>query len=197
VEMPEMNGLEATRRIRDGEAGARNQNVPIVAMTAHAQNDFRLHCLQSGMNDYISKPVDFQEALAIISRVTVNVGPVRTCRQTVLAATVLNAEQALQRLDNDKTLYHELCAIFLDQLPLRCAAMHQALAAADMEEARFIAHSLKNMCGAVGLESCQAHAHRLEEAARRADTSVLDRLWFGFESERDHAIAALNDALLL
>lgn len=60
-QMPEMDGFEATRRIRLEDSGVLNSHVPIVAMTASAMSDDRNRCLQSGMNDFIAKPVHIQE----------------------------------------------------------------------------------------------------------------------------------------
>jgi CheY-like chemotaxis protein len=57
VQMPEMDGIEATRQIRDPQSRVLNHRVPIVAMTAHAMGDDRDKCLQAGMDDYITKPV--------------------------------------------------------------------------------------------------------------------------------------------
>jgi len=57
VQMPTLDGWDATREIRAGRAGFSNQAIPIIAMTAHAMQGDREACLRSGMNDYVSKPV--------------------------------------------------------------------------------------------------------------------------------------------
>jgi two-component system, sensor histidine kinase and response regulator len=60
LEMPEMDGLEATRRIRAGQlrANSLQQNIPIIAVTAQAMRGDRERCLAAGMNGYLSKPVN-------------------------------------------------------------------------------------------------------------------------------------------
>lgn len=66
VQMPEMDGLKATRMIRSTQGGALNPNIPIIAMTAHAMARDRQECIQSGMDDYITKPIIFAELKACI-----------------------------------------------------------------------------------------------------------------------------------
>ena len=70
VQMPEMDGMEATRRIRDPRSAVRDHNVPIVALTAHAMKEDRDACLAAGMNDYLSKPVKPDELTAALARWT-------------------------------------------------------------------------------------------------------------------------------
>lgn len=61
IEMPGMDGIEATRRIRAGEAGQAAALVPIVALTAHVLPEYREKTLQAGMNAYLAKPLSFEE----------------------------------------------------------------------------------------------------------------------------------------
>ena len=67
-QMPEMDGYEATRRIRHGEAGMRFRDVAIVAMTANAMKGDKEKCLAVGMNDYLSKPLDIEQVKAVLQR---------------------------------------------------------------------------------------------------------------------------------
>ena len=66
VQMPEMDGFEATRQIREASAGVKNPEIPIVAMTAHAMKGDRRKCLAAGMNGYVSKPIQPDRLLAAI-----------------------------------------------------------------------------------------------------------------------------------
>ncbi len=68
IQMPVMDGYEATARIRDPHSSVRDHDIPIIAMTANAMKGDREKCLQAGMEDYISKPIDPQELGALLDR---------------------------------------------------------------------------------------------------------------------------------
>ncbi|MBF0480150.1 MAG: response regulator, partial [Desulfovibrionaceae bacterium] len=69
VQMPVMNGVEATKRIRAGEAGEANKSIPIIAMTAYAMTGDKEKFLAAGMNDYIAKPVEMEGLQTLVERV--------------------------------------------------------------------------------------------------------------------------------
>lgn len=68
-QMPEVDGYEATRRIRGGEHGVRNPSIPVIAMTANALKGDREKCLAAGMDDYVTKPVDLERLVDVVRRV--------------------------------------------------------------------------------------------------------------------------------
>ncbi|MBF0572330.1 MAG: response regulator [Desulfamplus sp.] len=71
IQMPIMDGYEATKKIRNAESLQQNSfPVPIIAMTAHALNTYKEQCLAVGMNDYISKPLNKMELLALVDKYT-------------------------------------------------------------------------------------------------------------------------------
>ncbi|MFC2167289.1 response regulator, partial [Acidobacteriota bacterium] len=68
VQMPEMDGFEATSRIRDTQSKILNPNIPIIAMTAHAMVGDREKCIKAGMNDYLSKPIDVHDLSEMLEK---------------------------------------------------------------------------------------------------------------------------------
>ncbi|MDH5299328.1 MAG: response regulator, partial [Desulfobulbaceae bacterium] len=69
LQMPEMDGLTATARIREQEKGS-GKHIPIVALTAHAMKEDRDRCLAAGMDDYISKPVEYDRLFEVLNKLT-------------------------------------------------------------------------------------------------------------------------------
>ena len=74
-QMPDMDGMEATRRLRAGDAGPRGRDVPVVALTANAFAEDRAACLAAGMNDFLSKPVVTEVLIEVVGRWALSTQP--------------------------------------------------------------------------------------------------------------------------
>jgi signal transduction histidine kinase/CheY-like chemotaxis protein len=160
VQMPEMDGLEATRRIRADE---RLQGLPIVAMTAHAMVRERERCLQAGMDDHVSKPIDPDTFLDTVLRWARHDGTAAAEAHPAAAlpepdaapAPVLDVAQGLHRVVGKVGLYRELLQRLLESLPSVLGQLGQALRAGDLGAAAAAAHSLKGTAGSLGARALQ------------------------------------------
>jgi len=192
VQMPEMDGLEASRRIRELGSAVRDHSIPIVALTAHAMKEDREACLAAGMNDYLSKPIEPDELATVLARWTgrraeaePSVGQTdemstsgaapAAARASVVEARADDGEWAelpaydenvlLGLLDGDREAAAEIVAGFLGDAPLQVAALREAMAADDAALVRRQAHTLKGASANVGAEALRAAANAVEAAA--------------------------------
>jgi PAS domain S-box-containing protein len=176
VEMPEMNGLEATRQIRAGQSQA---NIPIVAMTAHARSDDHRRCLAAGMNDYLTKPLKVEELLAALNRWTKDTMP-----QANLQVDEPIDFAALQKLtDGDNEFLRELVELFLTDVPQRFANLKTAIANGAATEIKHEAHGLKGSCGNLAAKGLQKQMAELEKLAANHDLKNISPLLPAAEAE--------------
>ncbi|MYM99253.1 response regulator, partial [Duganella vulcania] len=138
VQMPGLDGLAATRQIRQREA-AQGGHVPIIAMTARAMAGDRERCLEAGMDDYLAKPVDSQQLRAMLLRYQPDSGHL-----------LLDWRGALKRLDGDAELLLELAALFLHDGPQLWWELGEALDAGDVPRSTRAVHSLKGVLANFG-----------------------------------------------
>lgn len=174
IEMPELDGMEATRRLRAGLAGPKNRDVPVVAMTAHALSGAMERCLAAGMSGYLPKPLDFKALDAMLGRIAA--GAALPCAAPGPDAerdgAVLDSASALCRLGGDAALLREIENDFLRQYPRKLRLISLCSDNENWDEATLAAHSLKNVAGAVGAESSRRLAGRLEECLRSSDAAA-------------------------
>jgi signal transduction histidine kinase/CheY-like chemotaxis protein/HPt (histidine-containing phosphotransfer) domain-containing protein len=176
IEMPEMDGFEAARRIRADKSGAFDPGIPIFAMTAHTLPGYREEIFRSGMSDFIPKPIDLYKlsrALAAI-KPAANVDD-ETKKQEMLP--IINREAALKRLGGDTELLQKFCRMFLEEIPGIIAKLETALQRGDFRELRKHAHYLKGSAAMIGAEKTAGSAAQLEKSAcEKNDAREAQRL---------------------
>ncbi len=185
VQMPVLGGIEATKAIRAREArrswamSGRWEVTPIIAMTAHVMQGDRERCLEAGMDDYVSKPIQPSELFAAIERVT------RRFESTDFEGNlnaldepgspidpeggVADLGQTRALLDGDEASVHSLIEIFLGDYSRNCSKLEEAAARSDAKTLYTVAHSLKSSVGVFGAVIAADAAQRVEQAGRRGD----------------------------
>ncbi|MCK9996093.1 MAG: response regulator [Candidatus Krumholzibacteria bacterium] len=161
VQMPIVGGIEATEMIREGKAGGRNKNVPIIAMTAHATKKDRQACLDSGMDDYIPKPISSQLITEAMNR---TLSPALLERPEVVIEP-FSMEKLIVSLGGDIDMAGEILDVFVSDTRLRLKTITGALHNYDFEFVVQEAGAIE--CGAqnVFTESMVSLSRELAQAA--------------------------------
>jgi CheY-like chemotaxis protein len=145
VQMPVMNGLEAATNIREQEANS-SSRIPIIAMTATAEDEDKGRCLAAGMDDYLAKPLVAETLFASIAK-CINGTPVSAAVE--LSETdsssdeIVDFDAAFQKLPGGVELHRELAGVFLTECPKLLKELRQGLADDDAHTARRAVHTLK------------------------------------------------------
>ncbi len=187
VQMPVMDGFEATRRIRTHAAPVRNPAIPIVAMTAHAMQGDREKCIAAGMNDYLSKPIDFGELSATLRRWLPRRDRTRTRHRLPIPDVigdfppperpVWDRQTLLNRLLGDESLLRPIIDCFLEDLPGQVLTFRTHLSSEQWQEAERSAHLIKGAAANMSGERLRDVAATIEEALRQGRHEVaLQRL---------------------
>jgi CheY-like chemotaxis protein/HPt (histidine-containing phosphotransfer) domain-containing protein len=186
IQMPEMDGLEATRRIRAGQVRA---DIPIIALTAHALEEERQRASHAGMNDFLTKPIEPAQLISVIQHWM----PLRAAETSPLASAAaqpapeaptpdlpgIDYEDGLRRMLNRRPLYEKVLRDFHARFSGETERIREALAADDVETATRLAHSLKGTGAMISATSLPALAAELEQALRNGapeQLACLDQL---------------------
>ncbi len=196
VQMPELDGLAATRLIRAASAGAARR-IPIVAMTAHVTPEDRERCVEAGMDDYLSKPLNPTALRDMLERwlPSGRSEPAQTVDRdldTAPGPQVFNLRALRFRLSDDLDLEAVLVDRFRDDMPALVARLRDALDADDLDAASRHAHSIKGAAANIGGERLAAAASRMEEAAN-ANHLDQSRSLLAAVSDAAHALFAALD----
>jgi len=187
LQMPVMSGLDATALIRDRER-ATGGHVPIIAMTAHAMAGDRERCLASGMDGYLSKPVDPQLLFAAVEQQQAIAAAASAEPSTV----VFDMDGLLARAGGDRKLMAEIVRLFLEDYPARLAAIRAAIDAHDANALRVAAHGLKGAAGNLGAMAVYEATSALEQIGADGHLDAARGVWERLLSDVDAFVAEVT-----
>lgn len=194
VQMPELNGYDATAEIRNKEAGTAT-TTPIIAMTAHAMVGDREKCLAAGMDGYVSKPIQIDTLAAEISSVLERVPKTPTRSPRTETPPTVNAHNLATLMDGDLDLLGTSIDIFRTEKPKLLAKIRDAVEgrhAIYLEEA---AHALKGMLKGLAAERAASIAQRLESMGRAAQFEKSLCVLVSLDAELERFDCALAEIL--
>ncbi|MCK5125734.1 MAG: PAS domain S-box protein [candidate division Zixibacteria bacterium] len=185
VQMPIMGGMDATKEIRKN--GGEYCRIPIVAMTAHALQENRRKCLDAGMNDYISKPLDRVKLFAVIAKYTTAKWVKNTEKPvTKTILSMIDIKKLEEIAGGDMRLVNELIDIFINQSPGLLSDIRNAIDKSDAELLCRSAHTFKGSLVSMGAEGVAKIAFALEIKGANGDftgvNDILDDLRQAYES---------------
>ncbi len=188
-QMPEVDGYEATAQIRNPESEILNHDVYIIAMTANALQGDREKCLQAGMNDYVSKPVDEAELLEALQRCADHSRNITPAADTEDTEVSMGPPAPPAPPANHATGFPpHLISLFINETERRLQELETHLGHEALDEAARAAHTIKGTAGnfkadtladlARDIENCCVH-HDIQRAR-----DLLPSIWNTFNLHR-------------
>jgi CheY-like chemotaxis protein len=200
VQMPEMNGFEATKAIREMEGG--KQHTPIIAMTAHAMKGDRERCLEAGMDDYVSKPIDPNELFAKVekwSKTTLSKKSSHSnkssVRQRQAKGFPLDIQSAMNRVGEDKELFQNILQEFMRYLPDQLQKLNNAINKGDAKEVEREAHSLKGASANLSANALVEWASQLELLGKKFDLADAKKMMENLKTDAEQLKTYVEEVL--
>ncbi|HEX7621618.1 MAG TPA: response regulator [Anaerolineales bacterium] len=205
VQMPEMDGFEATRRIREWEAGSQ-KHIPIIAMTAHVMKGDRGRCLAAGMDDYVPKPLEIHILLGMLDRwlepsQPEEAQPVRIEEPVAVAPHFvappvepsihladelpMDIERALERFGDDRPFLYEMSREYIAGIPQRIKDLRTALEVHNSNDLSRHAHNLKGVSANFSTAPVTNLCEKLETLGRQDDLAAVPELLARLEIETE------------
>ncbi|MFT4092016.1 MAG: ATP-binding protein [Niabella sp.] len=179
IELPDMNGYNTTKYIRN-ELGL---DVPIIALTAHVLAGEKERCLQAGMNDYLTKPVNtrqmFEKIASLLKKNHTETNadngshfkPLATAaqRQPVSSGSLIDLSYLREFSDNNREFEKEVMELFLQQAPAQLSELELAVQDKNYSEIKMISHKLKSSVIVIVGNRLKPHFELLEQSAGKND----------------------------
>ncbi len=192
VQMPEMDGYQATKIIRSGIYKLKNQSVPIIAMTAHALEGDKEKCIEAGMDDYLSKPVVMEQLVEILEKwlpdkimietepITIEKRPTPEKVGSYVTAPddpkIFDYKSFMKRVMDDKELAKTILDSFLEDIPKQIQLLKEFIEESRIHEAERQAHSIKGASANIGGEQLREVAFQIEKMCKEGNTDNVSEL---------------------
>ncbi len=166
IQMPILDGFQTTHKIRENHSGIYDSQIPIVAVTAHATQGYKDFCIEKGMNDYLSKPIQKSELYELIQRYTAKIiennDKIKITPQNDSNINIFNKNLLIERLDNDIELFDELIEAYISQGLEIIKNLYIVFKKNDIKEITQLAHSFKGASANVEAQNLKAISAKME-----------------------------------
>jgi signal transduction histidine kinase/DNA-binding response OmpR family regulator len=188
VQMPEMDGHEATLQIREIESSSGTKRMPVIAMTAHAMKEDREKDLAAGMDDYVSKPVNAKSLLEVLERWlpknksvsdSPSPGSGKPLKKETTAQNnlmVFDKDALMERLMDNTELLETVIKGFLEDMPRQMNALTNHINQKNTKDAGNQGHQIKGASANVGADALRKIASEIEIAGKAGDLVGLIEL---------------------
>jgi PAS domain S-box-containing protein len=206
VQMPEMDGIEATRQIRDPHSAVPNHGIPVIAMTAHAMQGDRELCLEAGMNDYLAKPVDLRALVGVLDKWlptdNAKFGMIYdACRKNKEeieggrspSPPIFDRAGMMDRMMGDEDLARTVVEGFLEDIPRQLAVLRKFIESGDTRDAERTAHNIKGASANVGGQILSRVALEIEKAGKAGDMYLVKAHMAELDAQFDRLKTAMTE----
>jgi CheY-like chemotaxis protein len=190
IQMPVMNGLDATKEIRELEKGT-ERRIPIIALTAHAMKGNREQCLEAGMDDYLAKPINPGQLRLMLSNYAPTSGVEESSDMPAPADGSLSRETLLANFGGDEELLNEVIGLFAKNSVVLLEQCRLRIEEGDAEQLQRAAHTLKGSIGNFEMNAAYQKALALEEIGTSGELSQAEHAY----SELETMVGRLNDEM--
>ncbi|MFP4455952.1 MAG: PAS domain S-box protein [Desulfonatronovibrio sp.] len=210
IQMPGMDGIEATRKIRELEKTSNSlSRIPVIALTAHATSEDRDRCLAAGMDDYLTKPVRPDNLREVLEKWLSRTSDERTEQgpgtpdntqdndrePPETMGTLFDYEVFMDRIMDDKELAREILEVFLETIPQKIDIIKNESASGNNDEVRRNAHAIKGTAANTGCLDLSETAAGVEKAAKSDDQEGVKKLIPRLEKQYSQAKTEIQDFL--
>jgi FOG: CheY-like receiver len=190
-EMPDMDGYETSRHIRHirhGALAARNPDVPIIALTAHAMQGDREKCIAAKMDDYLTKPVDPDSLKATLLKWLDPARPIAKAEppagdSSPPVEVIFDEKHLLARLSGDRRLAREIVAGFVSDIPPQLRKLANQIERGDAIQAKLSAHTLKGAASTVSANGLCETSKQMQKALAEGNFARAQKLLTHLEEQ--------------